>query len=499
MAILKNKSLQEILDEYRKSTIQSEAEVRSKFIVPLICALGYPSELRAEEFPVYGYDGGKPLSARPADFILFTDSSFADYRKKDQKCKRWVENHSLLVIEAKKPGELKDTKKEDVIGQARFYREWSKSVAYIVTDGVSLYGFLHNSIIEDYLAISCDIYELPQYEKLWDFSYEKIQVLKNNQIEQLSQQLLQDDVQIITSDEDLGLPSETISYMRTALGKNGIGLTNVEVTARFLNTTSFILRNDLRYNIPEYMLEFPRHYYQAQLYIDNCIVPCFDGEVIEYYRDEIDRYEFRNTNIDIDLVLINGSPLQIGMSIHVMDSLVEKRISDLRIVKNILEAKTFYLRNISDETRHTIRIPINESFYRWQSNRKFYKICDEWLDSLEKLKAIEEYYSIKFELEPIEGEESVRDFYHAVDFVYSGTTMQQNSYISCPRTRTLKIGNMVLDAPVFLETIPKDKREHLIIHGITFETDRSYVVPKKIKKKGGDLIIPICCECIVIA
>lgn len=73
-----NDSIQKIIYEYQKSTIQSEAEVRSKLIVPLLNALGYPSSLRAEEFPVHGFEGRKKLPAKSADLILFSDSHFAE-------------------------------------------------------------------------------------------------------------------------------------------------------------------------------------------------------------------------------------------------------------------------------------------------------------------------------------------------------------------------------------------------------------------------------------
>ena len=73
--------LKDILKEYGKSKIQSEAEVRSKLIVPLLEYLGYPSWLRAEEFPVYGFEGRKRLPAKNADYIFFTEKEFGDYRK----------------------------------------------------------------------------------------------------------------------------------------------------------------------------------------------------------------------------------------------------------------------------------------------------------------------------------------------------------------------------------------------------------------------------------
>ena len=108
-----NDDLSCILTEYKKSKIQSEAEVRSKLIVPLLEYLGYPSWLRAEEFPVYGFEGRKRITAKNADYILFTEKEFGDYRSFEKDSIEWVQNHSLLVVEAKKPGEL-----EEIQGQA---------------------------------------------------------------------------------------------------------------------------------------------------------------------------------------------------------------------------------------------------------------------------------------------------------------------------------------------------------------------------------------------
>lgn len=46
-------AIQSVIDEYRLSDIQSESEVRSKFIVGLSEVLGYSSQFRGEEFSQY--------------------------------------------------------------------------------------------------------------------------------------------------------------------------------------------------------------------------------------------------------------------------------------------------------------------------------------------------------------------------------------------------------------------------------------------------------------
>ena len=74
-------AIQAVIDEFQKSEIQSEAEVRSKFIVQLSRALGYPSELRGEEFPVYGYGGRDVLPAKNADFIFLRTENLVSIGK----------------------------------------------------------------------------------------------------------------------------------------------------------------------------------------------------------------------------------------------------------------------------------------------------------------------------------------------------------------------------------------------------------------------------------
>ena len=76
-------NIQAIITKYRESKIQSEAEVRSKLIVPLLEELGYASKYRAEEFPVYGYGGREKLPAKDADFLLFDNVILNMHNSKD--------------------------------------------------------------------------------------------------------------------------------------------------------------------------------------------------------------------------------------------------------------------------------------------------------------------------------------------------------------------------------------------------------------------------------
>ena len=153
-------TISDLINSFKKLHIQSEAEVRSKLIVPLLELLGYPTEYRAEEFPVYGCEGGKELRAKPADFILFTSNEFASNRDNTREQKEWVYNHSLLVFEAKKP-----TESVSVLGQPVYYSVWTKSIAYIISNGKVIEGYLVNANYSDTCVFSCKVEDAPS---LWD-------------------------------------------------------------------------------------------------------------------------------------------------------------------------------------------------------------------------------------------------------------------------------------------------------------------------------------------
>ena len=279
MLVLDNSTIKAVIDEYAKSEIQSEAEVRSKLVVPLLCALGYPSELRAEEFPVYGFGGRKKLPAKSADFLLFSDKEFGAHRNDTQKDKDWVQSHSLLIVEAKKPGEMPDSP-----GQAQFYTMWTKAVAYMVTDGCEIQAYCYSDISADYRIICCTTNELPYIENLGMLSFDNVRAIKEK--EQVAWQecnALQNSteypVHIITDDAELNLPNETLAYIRNALGRNADGLSNVQLVAKYLNATDSFLQNDLRYDIPAYMITLPSSSFDDDIVIEEPFL-CQENEPI---------------------------------------------------------------------------------------------------------------------------------------------------------------------------------------------------------------------------
>lgn len=164
-----------LIDDFQRQKIQSEAEVRSKLIVPLLELLGYPRDFRAEEFPVHGYEGSKALSSKAADFLQFTSNEFGVNRGKSDKELEWVYQHSLLIFEAKKP-----TEEILVKGQPVFYSAWTKSVAYMISNGITIEGYVVSSNYSDSCVFSCKVSEIPEkWEEINKLNYDCMMKLKD--------------------------------------------------------------------------------------------------------------------------------------------------------------------------------------------------------------------------------------------------------------------------------------------------------------------------------
>ena len=495
-------SISVVIQEYRKSVIQSEAEVRSKLIVPMLEALGYPSKLRAEEFNVYGYAGREALRAKPADFILFKDKDFAKHRKDTQKNKKWVEDNSLLVAEAKKPDEMpKD------LGQAKFYTMWTKAVAYIITDGERLCAYYYSQVSSDYEVVDAKVDDLLNIEvisKLRMLSFHSVLSQKNSALNCKEHIFLPDgltalsgeEIQLLDKNACIGLPKHTINYMKYALGRNAEGLTEVELAGHFLNMTDAYLMNDLRYGIPEYMIDVPRNCFDASLFIDNNVMPFMKGHVTEFYWEDIARYYFGSEYIDVVLEYKNDTIGMFEMGFRVLDNSVSQRLTSFEIVRKCLWADTvtIIIDGLNDGRRDRFVLPAGHPGRLWTLKQHVQDLFNFWLAGMNKLKTIEEYYEIEFRLSLVEGTENLNTLYDSIDIVYDGIMLNENA--SFAMTGDMLDVEVIIEHPVIFEEdkdIPLDER---VIQGYRFIPRRSAFLPCKIdfrgKVKTDILKFPLC-------
>lgn len=493
--------LEAIITEYQKSVIQSEAEIRSKLIVPLLEFLQYPSELRAEEFPVYGFEGGRTLPAKNADFIMFSDKEFGMHRTRTHTNIEWVQNHSLLIIEAKKPGEMPDT-----MGQPAFYTMWTKAIAYLVSDGRTIKGYYYNQIAADLQVIECEVSKLAEYEDIWNFSYENIlqikesappytQALDANKLQKVRKSA--EDCILLTSDEDLNLPESTYAYMQHALGKNAEGLGPLALVSKYLHMTDAFLQNQMRYDIPAYMMDIPRHRYDAALYTDKQIFPLIKGTVIEFYWNEYECYKFESEYITINLLYIDDKLACFNFGYQVLNRYVSERLSNFILVRKFLDADIIHI-EINDTERKSLIFPFDNSACPIEASpdkNTMVSLTNYWIHGLERMREIEKYYGFDFNLEPVETSEKLDEIYGVVDLVYAGIVMEHNCDI--PLRRSDLNEDIEFSEPTMYEENSQIQLEAKKIFGVTFKPYRMTILPCKIqitKHLKDDIIkLPACC------
>lgn len=474
-------SIAEIIIEYQKSTIQSEAEVRSKLIVPLLDILGYPSSCRAEEFPIYGFEGGKRLPAKNADFVLFSDDHFAPHRRFTKDCLDWVYKHSLLIVEAKKPGEM-----PELLGQPEYYTVWTRAVAYLAIDGIRVKGYFYNNINTDFQIIDCTIEDLPNNTEIWSFSFKNILNIKNRKIDipvlHSNSEGNENNLYSTVTEEDLKeLPNESLQYMRSALGKNSDGLNKIQLISRYLNATNAFLQLDLRYDIPKYMFGIPRHFYDAYLYIDDIVLPVEKGEVVEFYWENYEKFIFESEHIQIAILALKGKLNDFEIGFRALELRVSDRILSFKNVQRILTAETIRV-SFEDSARRSFTLPSGTPGKMWERKALMLDMCTFWYNGLEQLKAIEEFYEIEFALQYVSGEENVLALYRAIDLVYSGISLSQNCEISLPGGITEE--NVIITEPIVFEDEIHIALEKVLIHGICFKPYKSWLLPGQIYMKG---------------
>lgn len=489
--------------------VSSESEVRSKLIDHLIVFLGYPPELRAEEFPVYGFNDNKPQRAKHADYITFKSNDYVMHKgKKTQTSLEWVRNNSLLVFEAKDKDEMPEN-----FNQPAYYAMWTRAVAYLVCDGKRIKGYYYKDCTADREILDCKIEDLPNTESFDYFSYENILALKERRLTgNIDNEIIvrlrdyydaqKSDVQLITHEEDLNVPENTINYMREALGKNSIGLNNLQLTAKFLNLTDTFLQNRIRYDIPEYMLGIPRDYGEVLLYADdNHFIPLFGASVVHYYRNEVDIYDVYNDFVRIIVHTTEGNADDVSIGFHVFDLSVDERMTKLNNIKLLLESNSIsaYIKNTSTPLFVFALNSVNNS------NALIAK-TNLYLKSLELLKTIEEYYEIKFSLSFVHSE-NVLELLESIATIYRGITQEENHTLEYPQEAFAEIdeGAVTLEQS---EPVPDSTNEgrrtnlpDISLFNYVFTPNTIMFLPCTVNishQSNKSLAIPCCCTYSVV-
>lgn len=484
------KTLRDLIADFDPDLVQSEAEVRTKLVIPLLQWLGYDASLRAEEFPVYGNEGRKKISAKSADFLLFSSKEFAIHRERRAADIHWVQDHSLLVVEVKKPcEEIDDT------GQAHYYSMWTKAPAFLQTNGRQIKGFLLESLIGNRAILDSEIRDLVNNGNLLPFSFQNLRASKEKALEKRNRE-----IQIITRDEDLALPQDTISYIKHCMGKNGIGLSNVQLVSRYLRTIDSILENKLSYDVPAFMINIPRIFTKGYVYVQQEIAPIFEGEIWAAQCNGVERVSFSSESLRIEWFLFEGNLNSFSITFRARSSSVTARIKTMELIGKCLFANTIRVHRTDDHREYIL--PLKDDQKKWIERKRVVTLFDQWLQELKMLAEIELHYNTKFDLKPVGLGKDVEMQSLAINAVYDGIKKRQNAQIVVPKEEAnefLQLFGHISEEILytsFKEECASTPIEDKFIQGVQFKADKLFLLPGHcIPQKGtGEVYVNACCE-----
>ncbi|MDD4650627.1 MAG: type I restriction enzyme HsdR N-terminal domain-containing protein [Methanothrix sp.] len=199
----------------------TEEDVRLKFVFELFRLLGYKDNYSESELAIYGTIGRRKEPPKYADLAYFNDPNYI-HNKKD---KDWVENHTLVIVEIKKP----DVDLDKYIDQAISYAIFSRAPIVVLTNGIKICIMIYDGYnkfkeIKQFLRKDL-IQEWGEVKRL--LAYSRVRDLKRNDVNNINLSNIDYSQYVITLSDRL---SEEI--------KNSIGF----YIPRFLTSVSSISR-----------------------------------------------------------------------------------------------------------------------------------------------------------------------------------------------------------------------------------------------------------------
>ena len=180
---------------------------------------------------------------------------------------------------------------------------------------------------------------------------------------------------------------------------------------------------------------------------------------------------------------------------HILDKRVSERLDHFELVRKCLDADIVRVA-VENESGLQMIFSTGHSRKMWKSKQHVKTMFEFWLSGMKKLKAIEEYYEIEFELQIVSEPDELDALYEAIDFVYDGMMLRENCEITLPGN--LFEEDFEIEEPVLFEENKIIPLKDRVIQGVVFRPYRSAWLPGKVKfagKSENDIVrIPGCCE-----
>lgn len=492
--------LYSIIERFSKCKVQSEMEVRSGLILPLLEYLHYPLENKAEEFPVYGSEGSTKLKTKKVDYLLFSNGDFSNHTMRTDEDIDWVQKHSLLVVEAKNTNEMPAS-----LEQPYYYTIWTKALAYIITDGIDIIARMGNPFGEDVEVINCKVSELGVKEDIRLFSFEALSERKRkfaffNNPTGLVIRKIDDpmDYEMVRSSDDLSLSNEIIENMRDSFHIPN-SKTKAEVVRDFLSNTNAILRMKIRHDIPDYFRTIPRGRSKGFLYVDDGMAPLIEGYVTYYYANDVEIIVFETSFIKVTMTLYEGGDNSTYIELEKFSNSTQERKQEYEKCLKVYDGSGLCIKYFDDNEEKNVISRLFASNKRKNPSPKDInkKVACQMIEYICLLEEIEEQYNIQFDLSSFNDFDpvSVREAVTNAICIWLSMKKSQNLILLVPETKEFR-GEKIEGGTMKGEEMGILKPEPIVLFGYTFIPKEITIYPVKLSrrnKRNGFYTIPVGC------
>ena len=296
-----------------------------------------------------------------------------------------------------------------------------------------------------------------------------------------------DECEIVLEDDVKDFPDEKIEEFKKQLGIRLNGTeSKLQIISMLLQEMNETLQTGKQYGVLPMFIDIPRGIVNGYIYVDNCVMPYDNVEITKYYWESYEKYIIDTKYYQFFMLLQNGIVIAYKLEYNLSFPDVKERLYGFGKVKMLENAKKLAI-FLQSENR---KILIDTSFFQRDDMLKQIAMTDYWIEQMEMIDVIEEYYNIKFYLPKKATEQDYKIIYVLYNAIKK---VQTSTFPAIPEKRTPLRRKIQFNEDVFLsngEIFP-----HINLFGYYFKPVAIYLIQctliwkKKIRawevKEGG--------------
>lgn len=245
-----------------------------------------------------------------------------------------------------------------------------------------------------------------------------------------------------------------------------------EIVQLFSDEIRMTLNSKKRYECMPLFQSVLRDKYDGYIFLDKDIAPIDRVKIHHYFFEDFDRYVIYGKKYVLEFITNKDTPIEIAYSYNLSDlHNVNDRLYLFRKILSIASANHIYVKfEMTDSTSICHDLDIEQIIgNKWIENRESIQF---WINRMEKIARIEEYYNVKFDLPTKATEQD----YEAVDILSSSIDRECCCTISgIPLEKSILNRKIIFSEEIDLENA--SSLPDISLFQYTFVPNKHYLIP----------------------